>query len=226
MLKFNKLEKSLYILFIISSIVYAVILIVNPELPLHFIIKIIPIICLLILTIIHSADNIKILLLSALVFSAAGDITLGIDIENLFILGLIFFLIAHIFYIILFFKGFKFNKKSIPINILILIYAVTIGLLLRNIENKYLIPVILYLLIITVMAVTASFYSTGNKYKTVYFVIIGAVLFMISDSIIAINKFLFEFPFSRPIGIITYYAAQFFIINGFILKDKTENLST
>ncbi len=222
MVKLSRLEKTVYILFMVFSLAYTVILFAYPELPFHFVIKIIPIICLLILSALNSKTIIRILLFAALVFSAAGDAALGIDKQNLFITGLIFFLIAHIFYIILFFRGFKFNKNSILINISILIYAVTIGFFLRNIENRYLIPVMVYILIITIMTIGAGFYSTGNKYKTVYFVLIGAVLFMFSDSMLAINEFLYEFPYSGPIVMIVYYLAQFFIVNGFILKDKYE----
>jgi uncharacterized membrane protein YhhN len=41
--------------------------------------------------------------------------------------------------------------------------------------------------------------------------LIGALLFPISDFVLAFNKFIFPLPFAKLIVMITYYASQFFI---------------
>jgi uncharacterized membrane protein YhhN len=60
-----------------------------------------------------------------------------------------------------------------------------------------------------------------NRFKTVpsksfYFVFIGSVLFVISDSIIAIDKFLVSVPNDRLLIMATYIAAQFLIMKGLL----------
>jgi uncharacterized membrane protein YhhN len=220
MIQLTKLDKTFYSLFILSSILYTVIMLLGASVPLNYIIKVIPITCLLIITVANTEKTEKLLLSAALIFSGAGDIVLRTDIENLFVTGLVLFLIAHIFYLICFFNNFRFKRASIPLNIFIIAYAVFAGFLLKNTPEPFFIPVFIYLFIITVMALGAGFYSTGNRHKTSHLVYTGAALFMISDTLIAVNKFLFQFDYSNALIIFLYYLAQFLIINGIVLKNK------
>jgi len=50
----------------------------------------------------------------------------------------------------------------------------------------------------------------------------GAILFMLSDSVIAVNKFVLEIPLSGLWIMTTYTLAQWLITVGGILKDKGE----
>jgi uncharacterized membrane protein YhhN len=56
-------------------------------------------------------------------------------------------------------------------------------------------------------------------------VLLGAMLFIISDSFIAINKFINPFPFESYWIMSTYYAAQFMLVTGF-LKSVIQNKKT
>ena len=92
-------------------------------------------------------------------------------------------------------------------------------LLIPNLGNL-LLPVIAYLITITAMgllAVQSSF--------PVRWVLLGAMLFIISDSFIAINKFIHPFPFESYWIMGTYYAAQFMLVMGF-LKSVRQNKKT
>lgn len=223
MKEFNIKEKVLYIIFILSSVLYTAIMFFNAAIPFSYIIKVIPVLCLFLIIIMDTEKTEKLLLGAALLFSGAGDIALGMDVDKFFIPGLVFFLIAHLFYISRFYRNFKFSKKSFPIIIFVLTFAILIGFSLRNIDRIYLIPVIIYLIIITVMVFGACFYSTGHSHRGSALILTGAVLFMISDSIIAINKFIYSFDYSGLPIMMTYYLAQLFIINGFVLKNKFKN---
>jgi uncharacterized membrane protein YhhN len=72
-----------------------------------------------------------------------------------------------------------------------------------------LIPVAAYLFIILAMGISAAL-GTANH----FLVIAGALLFILSDSLIAINRFLTPVPLSDFLIMITYYLAQFFITFG------------
>jgi len=65
------------------------------------------------------------------------------------------------------------------------------------------------------MAVSSSI-GKDNHYLTV----IGAAFFVISDSLIALNRFVFKIQYSGLLIMVTYYVAQFLIIIGIIKNIK------
>lgn len=74
----------------------------------------------------------------------------------------------------------------------------------------------IYALVITIMALQALFrfgYTTNKSFALVF---IGAILFMISDSLLAINKFLMPIQFASFYIISTYMVAQYLIVEGVI----------
>lgn len=141
---------------------------------------------------------------SGLIFCMFGD---GLIIW--FVVGLTAFLIGHIFYTIGFFKIWEYSLARFLSFIPILAYGIFMSsefvkaLHNRN-ENELIIPVILYIAVISLMFWSAI--MSGQLYA-----IIGSLLFVISDSVLAWNKFISSIPFSGSIIMITYYLAQFLI---------------
>ena len=76
-------------------------------------------------------------------------------------------------------------------------------------------PVAVYLCALTCMAVTATL--AGFR---AWSVVIGAALFMLSDSLIAIGKFKSPVVYGDYIIWATYYAAQVFIALGFMRERR------
>lgn len=159
-------------------------------------------------------------ILSALIFSWIGDILLMWP--NLFVYGLGSFLMAHICYII----GFKLAQKSetrthqvdfvktfflnLPIY---LIAAFTFYLINPNLGNIK-IPVITYIIVIVSMVATARDRFKKCNHSSFWQVFIGALLFFVSDGIIALSKFYKAFPESQVLIMGTYATAQLLIIMG------------
>ncbi|MFL0353679.1 lysoplasmalogenase [Xanthomarina sp. GH4-25] len=165
--------------------------------------------------------KLKTMILLALVFSLLGDILLMFVSQsaNYFIGGLVAFLTAHIFYVLVFLKHRNTSKNSIVFIGSLLAYGVLIFYILRDSLGNMLIPVILYMLVIFAMA-TAAFLRKGQVVKTSFtLVFIGAILFMISDSILALNKFYQPLPFTNFSIMFTYSFAQLFIVFG-LLKQR------
>lgn len=164
----------------------------------------------------------RFLLLSALGFSVTGDILLMFVrlSEWYFISGLVAFLMAHICYLILFFKQRNtLNKPYVGIAILY-IYSLVFGYYIYNSLGDMTIPVTGYEIVILLMA-SASLLRKGAVNNVSYkHVAIGAVFFLISDSILALNKFHSPIPLSGIWIMITYALAQYFIVMG-ILRSKT-----
>jgi uncharacterized membrane protein YhhN len=160
-------------------------------------------------------------IIAALIFSWIGDVLLQIQNggDTLFLLGLISFLLTHIFYTIVFFgtKGeFIFLKTKRLLMLVIILYgALTIYTIMPGLGNLQ-IPVTIYGIIITGMVIAAL--SRFGKVNDVSYLLVflGAVLFLISDSFIAINRFKQAFPIAGLLVMLTYISGQFMIISGTI----------
>jgi uncharacterized membrane protein YhhN len=168
-------------------------------------------------------------LLAALLFSWIGDcVLLFADLGELFfIVGLVAFLIAHILFIILFMKintvKRNLNTPVFWVGILsITIYlAKILSVLLPTLGNLK-IPVSIYALTISVMLVTALRGAFMWQNKSKYTVLIGAIFFVTSDSILAIDKFYEPISLATFWIMLTYLIAQFCITYG-ILKITINN---
>ncbi|GGG58594.1 hypothetical protein GCM10010976_31740 [Bizionia arctica] len=169
----------------------------------------------------HLDKKMKLMIYLALIFSLLGDILLMFVNEsaNFFIGGLLAFLTAHIFYVLVFLKQRNKTKKPIPFMGLMLLYGLLLFYLLKDSLGDMLLPVILYMLVILSMATTA-FLRQGAVVKSSYLIVfVGAILFMISDSILALNKFYQPLPYSNFSIMFTYGFAQLFIVFG-LLKQR------
>ncbi|MDT0557396.1 lysoplasmalogenase [Ichthyenterobacterium sp. W332] len=167
---------------------------------------------------------IKNLTLLALIFSLFGDILLMFvdKSPHFFTFGLVSFLIAHIMYIMVFLKHRNRSMSFIGFMIFLLIYAVGLFYLLKDGLGDMLVPVIIYMLVILSMSTSAYLRRAKVENVSYYLVLFGAVLFMISDSILALNKFYQTIPMSNFSIMITYALAQYLIILG-ILKITVTN---
>lgn len=163
----------------------------------------------------HLEKSTKNLTLLALVFSVIGDMFL-MNSDKFFVQGLIAFLIAHIFYILVFSR--KRNSKTNPIGFLVLIavYGCILFYVIKDGLDKMLIPVLIYMLVILTMGIFA-FYRKGFVPKqSFYLVFIGALFFIFSDSLIALDKFYMPIPLARTGIILSYAIAQLLIVSGII----------
>jgi uncharacterized membrane protein YhhN len=154
-----------------------------------------------------------IFMLIAFIFSWLGDVFLMFSGEIFFMLGLGSFLMTHLFYIYVFSRSSARANWSARIFIPILSFSVFL-LIYIHIEKGLLIPVIVYMLAISIMAITASERKTNTD--SFRFVFVGAMLFLISDSFLAIEKFAYKIPASTLLVMSTYVLAQYFIATGFL----------
>jgi uncharacterized membrane protein YhhN len=155
---------------------------------------------------------------AALFFSWAGDVLLMFQAkkEIFFLLGLASFLIAHIFYIVFFhYVRVRENVKSNPwlLVIVVVYYAALISWLSPFLGDMKL-PVRIYGIIISIMLMLAMhMLSIRNKIAGKW-MMWGALLFVISDSVLAINKFYEPFEAAGIVIMLTYGMAQLFIVKG------------
>jgi len=157
--------------------------------------------------------------LAALFFSLLGDILLLFEKANplFFIVGLISFLIAHVGYIIIFNRIRTKNNISIKwwiIFIILCYYSILLSSLFPNLGQMK-IPVVVYGAVISTMFFVAL-HLLYNKSNANMQIVMGAILFVVSDSILAFNKFYNNFSSASFLIMLTYAFAQYFIIKGII----------
>ena len=158
----------------------------------------------------------------ALFFSWAGD-TLLMFVpskgEQFFLLGLVSFLTAHILYATAFFKnvnwGNGFLKKNwwaiIPF---ILIYLLINYFLIPTVSKAMQAPVMIYGGVIMLMAIAALNRKDAVAQNTFQLVFLGALIFMVSDIILAFNKFYAPIEYASFLIMSTYLLGQFCIVKG------------
>jgi uncharacterized membrane protein YhhN len=157
-------------------------------------------------------------ILLGLFFSWIGDMLLKMD--GRFVPGLLSFLIAHIFYI-RFFATTSSTEKSFfklrPVMLLgVMAYLIELMYLLWPFLGVMKIPVLLYGITISTMLSAALWQYQKLENKTAVFFILGALFFVVSDSILAINKFRNAFENAGILIMTTYIVAQLFIVEGAI----------
>jgi len=151
----------------------------------------------------------KTLILAGLLFSLAGDIALMFP-EKWFTAGLVSFLVAHVFYILAFKPG-----PGRMISAGMFIPFIIFGLLMFRILSPSLgpmkFPVLVYIAAITAMAGLAAgrFIDMGGIRPLLAFA--GAVLFLVSDSVLAYDRFAKKLSPAQAIILGTYFPAQLLI---------------
>jgi len=180
------------------------------DLPFEWLPKSIPILLLIALVKSNLQGKTQTLMLAALTCSLAGDILLSF--KGLFLPGLGAFLVAQVIYCILFTGQFKKSRNGFIWLAGIVLYAVSMGSFIIPNAGPFSWVVGIYLLAISCMAISAGF---RNDPKFIW-VALGAFIFMLSDSLIAINKFVQPFPYAGVAIMVSYYVAQLLITLGII----------
>lgn len=160
--------------------------------------------------------------LSALFFSFWGDVLLLFE-EKYFVFGLASFLVAHLLYIKL---TSTYLKKSISVADFIkatapfLLFFSAIIYVIYNNLNEMLAPVLVYGLVIACFGATTLVNYTYDKTRENLLLLLGAIIFIVSDSIIALNVFYKLSMLNNILIIILYSIAQFLICTAVIKNEQ------
>lgn len=198
----NKIVSSVFALL---AVVYCVLTFFPPT-PFNWFIKILPI--LLLLALVYSKPSSRPLRLFTfgLLFSMMGDIWLAIDTGDFFIFGLGSFLVAHLFYMACLFPIMAKNREMIAVYSL---YGVLITALLAGYLGDLLMPVMIYMGVLLAMGMCTLLSKRSNPW-----LIIGGASFIVSDSLIGINKFYYDLPIAPLWIMASYYFAQYGLTRG------------
>ena len=159
-----------------------------------------------------------------IILSLAGDILLMLPKER-FIAGLAAFLFAHVAYII------GFNKTLPRFNALALVWVVLLGIiaaqlyrhiaagLVRHEKESLQKPVLAYTAVIALMLLSALLTLSRPDWEmhAALTVSVGATLFMLSDAILAWNRFVRPIKKGRVMNMAAYHLGQIILVIGVVV---------
>ncbi|MGF1719287.1 lysoplasmalogenase [Vibrio kyushuensis] len=149
------------------------------------------------------------LIILGLFLSVIGDVFL-MHPSDKFLPGLKFFLIAHICYLAAFTGQITTSISPWPIIVLSILGVLVYKFIYNRLEDIK-IPVAIYILIILCMAWAAIEYRSGGYSQSAAFAFTGSILFLLSDFVLAVDRFRAPSFLTRQVVMITYYSAQAFI---------------
>jgi len=150
----------------------------------------------------------------ALFFAWLGDVFLLFSGTKFFLLGLGGFLIMQGIYSFIFLKERDSQPgKSLITAMMLGFFSIGFNYYLWPFTTEIRVTVIVYSIAIAIMAFAGI--SRGKSLHGYNFVFIGVILFVISDTVLAINSFADGIWNGGPIVMLTYILAQFFIVEGY-----------
>lgn len=149
------------------------------------------------------------LILTGLASSLAGDVFMMLR-RKRFAAGLACFLVVHLFYGAAFLTRFS-GRIDLGLLLPYLIYlAFVLGVLWTRL-GRMKAPVVVYMFVIMAMAVLASQRYNHLPEAGALYALLGSILFVVSDSFLAANRFVREFRCAQVFILGTYFAAQWLL---------------
>ena len=165
-------------------------------------------------------------ILLGLLFSLAGDVLLMLPVD-LFLAGLGAFLLAHLFYMAAFFAGSNARTRLTSIALLAVFGVANLAGLLPRLDNAMRVPVLLYVVALLLMAGFAlararSLRLAGGAQPALVAsartAAIGAAFFVVSDTLLAWDRFGGGIPLASLWVLSTYFIAQWHIARSVHLR--------
>jgi len=148
-----------------------------------------------------------------LLLSLGGDVSLMFqEHKKPFMIGLVFFLLAHVVYGIVFLKFAGITSTFYIFGAIFVVLGIAIFLFLYPGLEKMKGPVAAYILIITFMVMSAGSTLSASSFPqaAALLVIVGSILFWFSDVILATNRFRIPMKYNR-LSLLAYFSGQLLI---------------
>lgn len=150
----------------------------------------------------------NIFIIAGLVFALIADIFLMIEEISFFIHGLFFFLLTHLCYVYALSLNYHFGSVDIIIMLVIMVIFFSFYLVIHKAKGTLYIPVIVYMFVLSLVLMLAIGMFIKDEYPKGAIVTIAAILFAISDGVLAFNRFIKPIPHSTVVTWSLYAPAQ------------------
>lgn len=209
----SKREKVLVGVYALSGLLTCVLVDIAPKSLAYRLIKVCPLLALMVARFLEPRDRLALWIGFGLVASFLGDVA----IDSNFVAGLASFLIAHLFYI----TAMGRPRQTIGT---VWLYLPALALAVSMISilvgsgrapTPLHIPVTTYICVISTMlgrALARAFAEVQDRASRI--LLAGACFFVVSDSLIGINRWVWPIPHAGVLIMATYYAGQWGIYWG------------
>jgi uncharacterized membrane protein YhhN len=153
------------------------------------------------------------LIVAGLILGLVGDVCLALPGLTTFRCGLAAFLVGHVVYILAFARLSRLSDWVHWANLFVLVVSGAVFLWLLPRLGGMLIPVTLYIVVISVMVMGAwaAFRNPSTKGAAAWLILVGALCFYASDIFVARERFVVSEFLNRLLGLPLYYFGQFLI---------------
>lgn len=206
------------VVYLAAAVIFMLVKIFTPDFTASFIIKVIPALTLAVAIFVTGPLALpqKIAMLAGALFCGAGDVILDIDRVRLFVPGLAAFLLGHVGFIILLWMR-RVSKSPRRLWIIpVVLFSLAMAFVLVPKLGSLLVPVMLYLIVITLMTMLAIVADVRA------IAAVGAFVFMLSDALIALSKFVFNGHPSPLFTIPVYFTGLFLLGFGILLSVRSK----
>jgi uncharacterized membrane protein YhhN len=154
----------------------------------------------------HDEPVVRRWVIAGLVLSLEGDVALLWPKEG-FLPGLVSFLLAHLAYLVAFTRVRRFAATPLPFVVYAVVAGAILALLWPGVPAPLRLPVLLYVLALASMAAQAAvLWRAGLPRGGV--LALGGALFVLSDALLATNRFGTPLPMASLWILASYWAAQ------------------
>ncbi len=174
-----------------------------------------PLSCLFVLTAVllpHYRDSYYHYILAGLIMGLVGDVCLAIPGKKAFRVGLVAFLAGHVLYVVAFAGLTTVGDWVTPVHAIIIAISAAVFWWLRPHVGDMLVPVVMYVVVITAMLCSA-WVAVGTPIFGTEAILLGAALFYASDLFVARDRFVQKGFINRAVGLPLYYCGQFILAN-------------
>ena len=159
----------------------------------------------------RSMSRLSAQMVTALIFCLLGDIALIWD--HLFLLGVAFFLIAHLLFIRALSSRFGFRFAPVALIFALVLILGMSFYLWSGLDNTLKIAMPIYATVIGLMGAQAISIGLRRRSSIRTQIALGGILFILSDALLGINTFKEPFDFSGVFILSTYWAALTLLAN-------------
>lgn len=184
------------VVYLVAAIAFLLVKGLLPDFRFSFVVKAVPALSLAVAFLAAPGVSARerVALVLGAVLCGAGDVILDIDRVGLFVPGLAAFLLGHVGFLVFFSFRLQPRSRRAWATAPVVVLSVGMAIVLIPRLGSFLVPVLVYLIVITAMTLLAVFSRTH------FVAVAGAFIFMISDALLALAKFVFD---GRPTPIVT-----------------------
>lgn len=157
--------------------------------------------------------------LAGLLLSTLGDIWLMLP-QDRFVFGLGSFLLAHLAYLYAFTRPAPFQPTRWPYFAYAIIASGVLALLWPRLPPPLQLPVVVYVVALAAMAAQAAVVGLRPVHAGARFALAGGFCFVVSDALLAIDRFHTALPYAAVAVLTTYWLAQFLIARSVFLSSR------